>query len=84
MRSGGLKGQEAVSETLYGEKGSVAGELLLPQTLCVKLTPKAPLGPHPLLPLLAWHFTPSPFFPSFAASLFVSCLTNSKHDQLWN
>lgn len=38
-------------------------ELLSPQTLCVKLNPKAPLGPHPLLPLLAWCFTPSPFFP---------------------
>lgn len=38
-------------------------ELLSPQTLCVKPNPKAPLGPHPLLPLLAWCFTPSPFFP---------------------
>lgn len=40
-----------------------AGVPLPPQTLCTKLTPKAPLGPHPLLPLLAQCFTPSPFFP---------------------
>lgn len=57
-------------------------EFLSPQT--VKPNPKAPLGRHPLLLLLAQCYTPRPFSPLSQFPFFVSYLTNSKHDQLWN